>query len=225
MQTERVGVFVDVQNLYYSARHLYHSYVDFGSILRKVTDSRILEVAYAYVVRADVPKQPGFFDALKAEGYELRMKDIQTFPGGVQKGNWDVGIAVDAMKALHFIDVVVLVTGDGDFVDLVHYFQEQGKRVEAMAFGRSASGKLKEAVDRFIDLEKTPDDYLKKKIPGSQFRDERPRQSRREHKPWKRAEKKVAPPKPETPKPQTPTAKPTHRIKPPPIRVPKPVTS
>jgi uncharacterized LabA/DUF88 family protein len=216
---ERVGVFVDVQNLYYSARHLYHSYVDFGATLRKATEGRILEVAYAYVVKADVPRQPGFFDALKNEGYELRMKDIQTFPGGVQKGNWDVGIAVDAMKALPFIDVVVLVTGDGDFVDLVQYCQEQGKRVEAMAFARSASGKLKEAVDIFIDLEKNSEVFLKKKIAGAAYEQDRPRGMYRRE--FRKPEKRVTKPRPVVAQAKVKVA-PSSRIKPPPIRAPKP---
>ena len=161
---QRVGVLVDVQNMYYSARALYSSYVNFGNLLRESTADRQLIRAFAYVVRADIPKQKEFFTALEATGYELRVKDLQEFPGGMKKGNWDVGIAVDAIGLSNKLDVVVLVTGDGDFVDLVEFLQNQGVLVEVAGFGRSTSGKLKEAADQFIDLERDTDKFLLKSI-------------------------------------------------------------
>jgi len=161
---QRVGVLVDVQNMYYSARALYNSYVNFGQLLREATADRQLIRAFAYVVRADIPKQKEFFAALEASGYELRAKDLQEFPGGLKKGNWDVGMAVDAIGMSEKLDVLVLVTGDGDFVDLVEFLESRGVLVEVMGFGRSTAGKLKEAADTFIDLEKDPEKFLLKSI-------------------------------------------------------------
>lgn len=161
---QRVGVLVDVQNMYYSARALYNSYVNFGQLLREATADRQLIRAFAYVVRADIPKQKEFFAALESSGYELRVKDLQEFPGGLKKGNWDVGMAVDAIGMSEKLDVLVLVTGDGDFADLIDYLQNRGVLVEVMGFGRSTAGKLKETADTFIDLDSNPDKYLLKTI-------------------------------------------------------------
>lgn len=160
----RVGVYVDVQNLYYSARHLYNSYVNFGAILERAANGRQLIEAIGYVVKAEIPKQEDFFKALQYAGYSLKSKDLQVFPGGLKKGNWDVGMAVDIIAAASRLDVIVLVTGDGDFVDLVNYLKSQGVRIEVLSFGKSTATKLKEAADEFIDLDRTPQDFLLKTI-------------------------------------------------------------
>lgn len=161
---QRVGVLVDVQNMYYSARALYNSYVNFGQLLREATADRQLIRAFAYVIHADIPKQKEFFTALESSGYELRVKDLQEFPGGLKKGNWDVGMAVDAIGMSDKLDVLVLVTGDGDFVDLVEFLQSRGVLVEVMGFGRSTASRLKEAADTFIDLEQEAEKFLLKSI-------------------------------------------------------------
>lgn len=160
---QRVGVFVDVQNMYHTAKHLYNSNVNFGKILETAIGSRQLIRAFVYVVKADAPKEQSFFDALEKVGYEIRVKDIQIFAGGMKKGDWDVGMAIDAIKTADKLDTVVIVTGDGDFIPLVTYLKEnKGCRVEAMAFGRSASAKLIESVDHFVDLGDKLDLYLMK---------------------------------------------------------------
>lgn len=151
---QRVGVFIDVQNMYYSARTMYDSHVNFGKVLEKAVENRLLIRAIAYVIKSDAPKEQTFFDALGKSGLEVVSKDIQIFPGGAKKGDWDVGLAVDAMKIADRLDAVVLVTGDGDFQPLVTYLKEnKGCRVEGMAFGRSTSAKLIEALDQFTDLD------------------------------------------------------------------------
>ncbi len=96
-------------------------------------------------------------------GIETRVRDLQEFYGGLKKADWDVGITIDAVRIAPSVDVVVLLSGDGDFIQLVEYLKNQGKRVEVVAFGRSVSTKLKEVVDEFIDLEKNPEKYLLKK--------------------------------------------------------------
>lgn len=158
---QRVGVFVDVQNLYYSARALYGSKVNFKEILKEAVRGRSLIRAIAYVIRAGIEEEQSFFDVLQGMGYEVKAKDLQVFPGGHKKGDWDIGIAMDAIELAPKLDVVVLVSGDGDFTPLVEHLRRAlGCRVEVMAFGRSCSSALKQAADEFIDLDRSPERFL-----------------------------------------------------------------
>ncbi len=151
---QRVGVFIDIQNLYYSSKHLYKKKVNFKTVLDEAVNNRTLIRAIAYVVRADELKENTFFEALENIGFDIQEKELQVFAGGMKKGDWDVGIAVDTIKMAQKLDVVVLVSGDGDYAPLVEYLKNaQGCRVEVMAFGRSTSSKLKDVADEFIDLD------------------------------------------------------------------------
>jgi uncharacterized LabA/DUF88 family protein len=106
--------------------------------------------------------EASFFEALEKAGLELRMKDLQIFAGGMKKADWDVGMAVDAIRMSPFLDVVILVTGDGDFLPLVDYLKwGAGRLVEVAAFRRSASAKIQEAADRFISIEDVPKAIMK----------------------------------------------------------------
>ncbi|MFH1712863.1 MAG: NYN domain-containing protein [Candidatus Jacksonbacteria bacterium] len=149
---QRVGVFVDVQNMYYSAKNLYDRHVNFASILKEAVAGRKLIRATAYTIKAQLPEENNFFEALKMQGFEIKSKELQVFPGGVKKGDWDVGIAVDAIKLSRQLDVVVLVTGDGDYLPLVEFLQYHGLLVEIIAFKKTASSKLIERADDYIDL-------------------------------------------------------------------------
>jgi len=160
---QRVGVLIDVQNLYHSARNLYNARVNFREILKLAVSGRNLVRVFAYVVRTKTGEEKPFFEALTKLGIETRVRDLQEFYGGQKKADWDVGIVIDAIRIASSIDALVLVSGDGDFVSLVEYLKNQGKRVEIIAFGRSASGLLREAADEFIDLEGSPGKYLLKK--------------------------------------------------------------
>lgn len=147
--------------MYYSARALYGSMVNFGHILKVAVGNRQLIRAFAYVIKSEGPKEQGFFEALEKAGLEIRSKDIQVFADGNKKGDWDVGIAIDAVKIADRLDTIVLVTGDGDFQPLVTFLREnKGCRVEGIAFGRSTSGKLIETLDHFTDLEESPKQFL-----------------------------------------------------------------
>jgi uncharacterized LabA/DUF88 family protein len=158
---QRVGIFVDVQNLYYSARNVYKSKVDFRAILNEAIKGRNLIRAIAYVIRADVKDEENFFDALKNLGYEVKEKDLQIFYGGAKKGDWDIGIAMDLIELAPKLDTVVLVSGDGDFVPLVRHLKHAlGCYVEVMAFGKSSSQKLIEDADRYLDLDSDPKKFL-----------------------------------------------------------------
>jgi uncharacterized protein (TIGR00288 family) len=151
-QDQRIGVFIDVQNMYYSARNLYGARANFGKILEQAVGDRKLIRAVAYVIKAEAPEEAKFFEALESQGFELKMKDLQVFVGGAKKGDWDVGLAIDAISMAPKLDVVVLATGDGDFVPLVQFLQLQGVRVEVIAFAETASQKLREQADDFFDL-------------------------------------------------------------------------
>lgn len=157
---QRVGVFVDVQNLYYSARHMYNSRVNFNEVLKEAVGPRRLIRAIAYVVQADMPEENTFFEALGKAGFEVKKKDLQTFAGGHQKGDWDVGIAMDIVKLMPKLDVVVLCSGDGDFAPLLEYLQMSGQLAETLSFGKSTSSKLKELTDHFVDLDNDPKKFL-----------------------------------------------------------------
>jgi len=157
---QRVGVFVDIQNLYYSARNLYKSKVNFAEILKSAVRGRQLVRAIAYVINADIQEQKNFFEALEKIGFEVKSKDLQTFPGGNKKGDWDVGISMDAIRLSSKLDVVVLVSGDGDFKDLIEHLKSLGCRTEIVAFGKTASSKLAEEADAFTDLDEDKKRYL-----------------------------------------------------------------
>lgn len=160
---QRVGVFLDVQNMYYSGRALYDSNVNFGKLLETAVAGRQLIRAFAYVIKSEAPKEQSFFDALERAGYDIRSKDIQIFGDGRKKGDWDVGLAVDAIKVADKVDVAVLISGDGDYAPLITYLKEnRGCRVEAIAFGRSSSSRLLEVIDKFTDIDAAPKSYLLK---------------------------------------------------------------
>ncbi len=161
---QRVGVLIDVQNLYHSAKNLYNNArVNFGEILKTGVSNRNLIRAFAYVVKTKTGEEKPFFEALIKLGIETRVKELKEFYGGAKKADWDVGIVIDAIRMAPSVDVLVLASGDGDFVSLVEYLKNQGKRVEAMSFGRSTSSELIEEVDEFVDLDKSSDKYLLKK--------------------------------------------------------------
>lgn len=158
---QRVGVFIDTQNVYHSAKNIYHTRANFGNILKDSVAGRRLIRARAYSVTTESGEEKGFFEALAKVGIEMRTKDLQVFYGGAKKADWDVGLAVDAITAAPKLDTVILVTGDGDFVPLVEYLQTHGGcQVEVVSFGRSTSAKLKEATDDFLDLDADPRRYL-----------------------------------------------------------------
>ena len=159
---QRVAVLFDIQNLYHSAKNLYGARVNFGAILKSAVSDRNLIRAFGYVVKTKTGEEKAFFEALSKLGIETRVRELQEFFGGVKKADWDVGITVDAIRISPSVDTIVLASGDGDFIQLVEYLKNQGKRVEVIAFGRSSSARLKEVVDEFIDLDASPAKYLLK---------------------------------------------------------------
>jgi uncharacterized LabA/DUF88 family protein len=159
-KNQRVAVLIDVQNLYHSARALFQKRVNFKELLETAVGDRQLIRAFAYVVSTKTGEEKPFFEALSKLGIEIRVKELQEYYDGMKKADWDVGIAVDAIKTASIVDVVVLASGDGDYTPLVEYLKNQGRRVEVMAFGKSTSTKLREIADSFIDLDENPKKFL-----------------------------------------------------------------
>ncbi len=156
---QRVAVFIDTQNVYHCAKNLYKARVNFAAILKDAVAGRKLVRAVAYVITTESGDERNFFEALTKMGIETKTKDLQIFFGGAKKGDWDVGLAVDAIKMAPRLDAVVIVSGDGDFVPLVEYLQTM-TQVEVISFGKSTSAKLKEVVDDFMDMSENPRKYL-----------------------------------------------------------------
>ena len=157
---QRVGVYVDVQNMYYSAKNLYDGKVDFEKLLDAAVMNRDLIRAAAYVIKADTPDEEDFFEALRRIGYEVKTKELKEFYGGQKKGDWDLGMTVDMVQQAKKLDTVVLVTGDGDFAVLVDHLKALGCRVEVMSFGKSSAKEIREAADNFIDMDENPEKFL-----------------------------------------------------------------
>lgn len=157
---QRVAILIDTQNLYHSAKNLYKTKVNFGNVVRAALGDRQLIRALAYVVNTESGEEAPFFDALEKVGIEVKTKDLQIFFGGAKKADWDVGLAIDAVKLANKVDAIVIASGDGDFIPMVEYVKSQGCQVEAITFGRSASGRLREVVDDFIDLDEHPHEFL-----------------------------------------------------------------
>ena len=169
---QRIGVFIDVQNMYYSAKNLYRAKVNFGNIVKEAIAGRKLIRAIAYVVSTEGKEEQPFFDALYNLGIETKERPLQIFYGGEKKADWDVGITVDAIRLSPSLDAIILVSGDGDYIPLVEYLQNQGKQVEVAAFGGTTSSRLIETVDDFIDLGGDLNKFLirdKRKVPVKRF--------------------------------------------------------
>ncbi len=151
---QRVAILVDVQNLYYSGKNLYNARVNYKNLLNQIIQKRILVRAIAYVINADETKENVFFNALHEAGFEVKEKALQTFYGGAKKGDWDLGIAMDAIRLGNKVDSIILVSGDGDFKPVVNYLQQAlGCLVEVVAFKRTANKELIELADDFTNIE------------------------------------------------------------------------
>jgi len=149
---QRVGILVDVQNMFYSARTLHQSKVDYSKLQSQLICGRKLVRAIAYVVQKPDVDQSAFFEALRRAGYEIRKKDLILRDDGSTRGDWDVGMTIDALALVHKLDTVVLVTGDGDFVPLVEALKGLGCRVEIGSFEESTSNELMRCCDQFIPI-------------------------------------------------------------------------
>ncbi len=158
---QRVAVLIDAQNLYHSAKNLYRRKVNFNKVLTEAVAGRKLVRAIAYVITSEAGDEKNFFEALGKAGIETRTKDLQVFAGGAKKADWDVGLAIDAIKLSKNVDAIIFASGDGDFVPAVEYIKStSGCQVEGISFGKSTSSKFIAAVDDFVNLDEGSNDFL-----------------------------------------------------------------
>jgi uncharacterized LabA/DUF88 family protein len=149
---QRVGIFIDVQNMFYAAKHLYGSKLNFARLLDYIARDRPLTRAIAYVVQTPEIDQSNFLAMLRSNGYEIRSKDLKQRPDGSAKGDWDMGLALDALAMSERLDVVAIVSGDGDFVDLVNFLKARGVRVEVYSFPYSTAEELRYAATEYFQM-------------------------------------------------------------------------
>ena len=159
-QNQRVGIFLDVQNLYHSARNLYDARVNFESVVKHIIEERTLIRAIAYVIKTETGEESAFLDALVTKGIETKSKDLQIFNDNAKKADWDVGLSVDMISLAPKLDVIVLVSGDGDFIPALEYVKKFGCQVEVVAFGQTCSQKLRDLAEDFVDLSSSTRKFL-----------------------------------------------------------------
>jgi len=168
---QRVAVFIDTQNLYYSGRNLFGKKVNFGSVVAGALGDRQLIRATAYVVSTEGGDESPFFEALQKAGIQTKSKPLVEYFSGIKKADWDVGIAVDAMSIVDAVDVVILASGDGDFVPLAQYVRSQGRRFEVISFRETTASSLIEWTDSYINISDDKRTYLigKSRQPASRM--------------------------------------------------------
>jgi uncharacterized LabA/DUF88 family protein len=149
---QRVGMFVDVQNMFYSAKHLYHAKINYRRMLEDLTAGRQLVRAVAYLVTKPEVDQTAFVDALTRLGYEIQVKYLKIRPDGSVKGDWAMELSLDVMAMATRLDTVILVTGDGDYVPLVDRLKVMGVRTEVVGFQQNTATELMNAAHAFIGI-------------------------------------------------------------------------
>ena len=142
LKNQRITIFVDVQNMFYSAKNIYHAKLDFGKLLENIIKDRQLIRAIAYIVQTPEIDQTAFINILRHIGFEVKSKTLKQRPDGSAKGDWDMGLAIDAISIAAKVDVIALASGDGDFTDLVYHLKAHGVRVEVHSFLRSTAEEL-----------------------------------------------------------------------------------
>jgi uncharacterized LabA/DUF88 family protein len=160
--TERVGVFVDVANIVYSARNL-RAHVDFGRLLDFLRGNRRMIRAHAYAPTSPEPQaNQEFLSPVKGVGYRITTKNYKTFSSGAKKADLDLDLCMDIVRLVDSgaVETVVLVSGDSDFLPLLEYCSDKGVRVEVAAFDDSAAAILRQSCDLFINLSLVEDILL-----------------------------------------------------------------
>lgn len=151
---EKVALFVDVQNVYYTCRQSFGQQFDYTTFWSRVTAQRHVVAAYAYAIDRGDEKQRQFQYRLQSLGFTLRLKPFIQRIDGTAKGDWDVGITIDMLESVHLADTLVLVSGDGDFAILAARLrQHYGKRVEVYGAPALTAKALMDAADCFIPID------------------------------------------------------------------------
>ncbi len=150
----KVIILVDVQNVYYTTKQVYGCNFDYNQFWRTTTKDREVVKAIAYAVDRGDQKQREFQNILRAIGFEVKLKNYIQRSDGSAKGDWDVGITIDAMDYSEHADSVVLVSGDGDFDILVNKLRiDKNKYVEVYGVPALTAASLMSAASEFIAIE------------------------------------------------------------------------
>ncbi|MFL7026324.1 NYN domain-containing protein [Enterovibrio norvegicus] len=151
---KKIAVFADVQNVYYTTRQAYGRQFNYRGLWKKLEGMGEVVSATAYAIRRDDDQQIKFQDALRHIGFDVKLKPYIQRSDGSTKGDWDVGIAIDVLDAAPYVDMVVLLSGDGDF-DLLMEKVKTGYGKESVVFGvpMLTANSLVNSVDRFIPIE------------------------------------------------------------------------
>ncbi|MBF9000162.1 MULTISPECIES: LabA-like NYN domain-containing protein [Vibrio] len=151
---EKVAILVDVQNVYYTTRQAYQCNFDYNEFWRQVTNNREVVSAIAYAIDRGDEKQRQFQNILRAIGFEVKTKPFIQRADGTAKGDWDVGITLDAIDCAKHADTLVLVSGDGDFSILLDkIFQDHGCATEVYGVPPLTAYSLQTAATRFLPIE------------------------------------------------------------------------
>lgn len=150
---QRMGLFIDVQNMFYSAKHLYQAKINYRRLLEDLVAGRQVVRAVAYLVTKPEVDQTAFVDALTRMGYEIKIKYLKIRPDGSAKGDWAMEMSLDIMSMASRLDTVTLVTGDGDYVPLVERLKVLGCRVEVVGFPQNTATELMNAAHAFIAID------------------------------------------------------------------------
>ncbi|CAH6803546.1 NYN domain-containing protein [Vibrio chagasii] len=152
---ENIAILVDVQNVYYTTRDKYRSNFDYNQFWYVATEGRHVVAAHAYAISSQDPKQRQFHHILRGVGFDVKLKPFIQRRDGSAKGDWDVGIALDAIELAENVDTIVLVSGDGDFEILVERIKQRyGKKVEVYGVPGLTAQNLIDSASKFVPIEK-----------------------------------------------------------------------
>ena len=151
---EKVVLFVDVQNVYYTTKQAFGRNFDYNEFWQQATSNRQVVKAIAYAINRGDAKQKEFQNILRAIGFEVKLKPFIQRSDGTAKGDWDVGITIDALEYSKDADVVILVSGDGDFDLLVNKLKlDNDKRVEVYGVESLTALSLVNAASEFVSID------------------------------------------------------------------------
>ena len=153
LEDQRIAIFIDVQNMFYSAKSIFKKKLNFDLLVHTIARGRRLVRAVAYIVQSPEVDQTKFIEFLDSIGVEVKIKALKVRPDGTSKGDWDIGIAIDTINLASKVDVIALVSGDGDFTVLVQKLQALGVKVEVYAFPSSTAEELRKIADYYYPLD------------------------------------------------------------------------
>lgn len=151
---QKVAIFADVQNIYYTCRHRYQKHFNYSAFWQQATAGRQVVAAYAYAIERGDARQRGFQQILKDIGFQVKLKPYIQRSDGSAKGDWDVGITLDVLEMAEQVDTVILLSGDGDFQLLLERARER-YQVSSEVYGVATltAQTLIQAADRYVPIE------------------------------------------------------------------------